>query len=167
MWMVVLHKLVSNLSACCITFLKRIMCSARVKCEKVSRKLGGKSNFYFIYQKTPQKMISFLLDTGITDLETGKYYFKSTETREHSFMLESNSAVEKHYCVTRKELLVIVRSIVHFNHYLYGRKFIIQNDAPAAQWLLRVQSPEGQLAHWFHKIKQYDFIFQNLHGKSN
>lgn len=112
-------------------------------------------------------MISFLLDTDITDLETRKYYFKSTETREHSSMLESNSAVEKHYCVTRKEQLVIVRSIDHFNHYLYGRKFIIQNDAPAAQWLLRVQSPEGQLAHWFHKIKQYDFIFRYLHGKSN
>lgn len=67
----------------------------------------------------------------------------------------------------RKELLAIVRSIDHFHHYLYGRKLVIQNNPTAAQWLLRVQSPEGQLAHWFHKIKQYDFIFQYLHGKSN
>lgn len=67
----------------------------------------------------------------------------------------------------RKELLAIGRSIDHFHHYFYGRKIVIQNNPTAAQWLLRVQNPEGQLAHWFRKIKQYDFIFQYLHGKSN
>jgi len=77
------------------------------------------------------------------------------------------SAAEKHYCVTRKELLAIVRSIDHFRRYVYGTKFIIQNDPTAAQWLLIVQSPEGQLAHWLPKTKWYDFIFQYVQGNSN
>lgn len=92
------------------------------KREKVYRKLGVKSALIlFIKTNLTNKYIPnikyipnqnqtvFPLDSNITVLETGKYDFKSAETTEHSFMLYSNTAAEKCYCVTRKELLAIVK----------------------------------------------------------
>ncbi len=45
------------------------------------------------------------------------------------------SKPERNYCVTRKELLAIVRNLAHFHSYLYGAKFVIQTDDTALQWL--------------------------------
>ena len=38
------------------------------------------------------------------------------------------SKSERHYCVTRKELLAVVVFLYHFRQYLLGRKFILQTD---------------------------------------
>lgn len=113
-----------------------------------------------------QNQTVFPLDSNITVLETGKYDFKSAETTEHSFMLYSNTAAEKCYCVTRKELLATVKQVDHSDHYLDGRKFIIQSNPTASQYLLRVQSSEGQSAHCLHEIKWSYFIFQYFNGKN-
>lgn len=119
------------------------------KRKKVNRKLGVKSALILFIKTnltnnkktpknpklryTPKPKLSFLLDTNITVLETGKYDFKSAETTEHSLMLYLNTAAEKCYCVTRKELLAIVKYVDHSDHYLDGREFIIQSNPTAAQ----------------------------------
>ena len=58
---------------------------------------------------------------------------------------------EMNYCVTRKELLAIVKSVEHFDHYLYGQKFLIRTDH-ALKWLLSFKNPEEQVARWIDRL---------------
>ena len=54
------------------------------------------------------------------------------------------SRPERQYCVTRRQLLAVVRAVQHFHPYLYGRRFTIRTDHAALRWLLSFRSPEGQ-----------------------
>lgn len=56
------------------------------------------------------------------------------------------SKPEKNYCVTRCELLAVVKSVFHFYNYLYGRKFLFRTDHAALKWLLQFKNPKGQVA---------------------
>ncbi|GBM60823.1 Retrovirus-related Pol polyprotein from transposon 297 [Araneus ventricosus] len=74
---------------------------------------------------------------------------------------------ERNYCVTRKELLVIVKSIEHFYHYLYGQKFLQRTDHASLKWLLNFKEPEGQIARWIQRLQEYDFEIQHRKGTSH
>ena len=50
---------------------------------------------------------------------------------------------EKNYCVTRKQLLAVVKAVEHFNYYLYGQKFRVRTDHSALQWLMNFRNPHG------------------------
>ncbi|GBM11198.1 Retrovirus-related Pol polyprotein from transposon 297 [Araneus ventricosus] len=74
---------------------------------------------------------------------------------------------ERNYCVTRKELLAIVKSIKHFHHYLYGGKFLLRTDHASLRWLLNFREPEGQIARWIQRLQEYDFEIQHRKGTSH
>lgn len=71
---------------------------------------------------------------------------------------------EHQYCVTRKELLALVRSVQHFHHHLYGKRFTIRTDHAALKWLLSFRNPEGQVARWIECLQQYDFKIEHRAG---
>jgi hypothetical protein len=54
--------------------------------------------------------------------------------------------VERNYCVTRRELLVIVRTLEHFHKYLYREEFHLLTDPSALTWLMSFTNLEGQTA---------------------
>ncbi|GBM78409.1 hypothetical protein AVEN_158378-1 [Araneus ventricosus] len=74
---------------------------------------------------------------------------------------------ERNYCVTRKELLAIVKSIELFHHYHYGRKFHLWTDYDSLRWLLNFREPEGQIARWIQRLQEYDFEIQHRKGTSH
>ena len=78
---------------------------------------------------------------------------------------------ERNYCVTRRELLAMVKSISHFHHYLYGRHFLLRTDHAALRWLLNFKNPEGQIARWIQHLQEYDLEIQHrpgrLHGNAD
>ena len=77
------------------------------------------------------------------------------------------SRPERQYCVTRRELLAVVRAVQHFHPYLYGRSFIIRTDHAALRWLLSFRSPEGQVARWLERLQQYDFQIEHRAGANH
>ncbi|XP_035232290.1 uncharacterized protein LOC118204076 [Stegodyphus dumicola] len=77
------------------------------------------------------------------------------------------SKPERNYCVTRKELLAIVKAIEHFHHYLYGRKFLLRTDHASLTWRLNFKNPEGQIARWIQRLREYDFDIKHRKGSSH
>ena len=63
------------------------------------------------------------------------------------------SRVECNYCVTRREILALVKGIEHFHYYLYGRRFVARTDCACIRWLLNFRRPEGQIAQWVQKLR--------------
>ena len=63
----------------------------------------------------------------------------------------------RNYCITRKELLAIVKFCRQFRHYLLGRYFLIRTDHNSLTWLTRFRHVEGQLARWLEELAEYDF----------
>ena len=78
---------------------------------------------------------------------------------------------ELNYCTTRRELLAVVKSIEHFHHFLYGRRFTVRTDHAALKWLMNFRQPEGQVARWIERLQQYDFSIEHrpgsLHGNAD
>ena len=74
---------------------------------------------------------------------------------------------EKQYCVSRKELLTIIKAVKHFHHYLYGRPFVIRTDHSALRWLFNFRESEGQIARWIQKLQEYTFSIQHRAGPTH
>ncbi|UYV61724.1 hypothetical protein LAZ67_1006165, partial [Cordylochernes scorpioides] len=73
-----------------------------------------------------------------------------------AYFSKTLSKPERNYCVTRKELLAIVKSIEHFHHYLYGQEIILRSDHASLQCLLNFKNPEGPTTRSKGKLKIYN-----------
>lgn len=72
-----------------------------------------------------------------------------------AYFSKTFNKAERRYCVTRRELLAIVRTISHFKYYIYGLPFMVRTDNPALQWLMSFREPEGQIARWLEELVLY------------
>ena len=92
----------------------------------------------------------FIVDCDASDNGIGAVLsqVQGEEEKIIGFFSRSLSKPEKNYCVTRKELLALIKGIKHFHHYLYGVHFLIRTDHGALRWLLNFEEPEGQIAQW-------------------
>ncbi|GBM32909.1 Retrovirus-related Pol polyprotein from transposon 412 [Araneus ventricosus] len=59
------------------------------------------------------------------------------------------------------------KSLEHFHHYLYGRKFLLQTDHASLRWLLNFKKPEIQIARWIQRLQEYNFEIQHRKGTSH
>ncbi|XP_076383753.1 uncharacterized protein LOC143261038 [Megalopta genalis] len=104
-----------------------------------------------------------------TELESflGLCTLLSEQGRERviAYFSKTLGKAEKNCCVTRKELLAIVKSIEHFHHYLYGCRFLLRTDHAALRWLLSFKNPEGQVARWIERIQGYEFEVKHREGR--
>ncbi|GBM61235.1 Retrovirus-related Pol polyprotein from transposon 297 [Araneus ventricosus] len=102
----------------------------------------------------PRTDKEFILDTDSSNKGKGAVLSQKigNEERVIAYFSESLGKPERNYCVTRKELLAIVKSIEHFYHYLYGRKFLLRTDHASLRCLLNFREPEDQIARWIQRI---------------
>lgn len=110
--------------------------------------------------------LSFILDTDAsnTGIEAVLSQQQEDEEKVIAYYSATLSCPERNYCVTRKELLAMIRAVKHFHPYLYGRKFLLRTDHAALRWLLNFRNPEGQLARWLQTLQQYEFDIQHRSG---
>ncbi|GFW62057.1 retrovirus-related Pol polyprotein from transposon 412 [Trichonephila clavipes] len=73
----------------------------------------------------PQTDKPFILDTDASNESVGAVLSQEIDGQERvvAYWSKFLSKPERNYCVTRKELLAIVKAIEHFHHYLYGQNF--------------------------------------------
>ena len=111
----------------------------------------------------------FILDTDASDVGIGAVLSRTKDGKEQviAFFSRALSKPERNYCVTRKELLALVKAVHHFHHYLYGRQFMVRTDHSALQWLMKFRTPEGQIARWLQKLQDCDFKVLHRAGRKH
>ena len=88
----------------------------------------------------PDSTAEFILDTDASNHGIGAVLSQVKDGFKHpvAYVSRTLAKVEGNYCVTRKELLVV----------LQGPKFRIRTDDAPLRTVLKVKEPEGQLARW-------------------
>jgi transposase InsO family protein len=101
----------------------------------------------------------WILDTDASKTGLGAVLSQVQDGQERVIAYFSRvlSSAERNYCVTRLELLAMVKAISHFHVYLYGRKFTLRTDHSSLTWLYRFKEPEGQMCRWLERLQNYDF----------
>ncbi|GBM21343.1 Retrovirus-related Pol polyprotein from transposon 412 [Araneus ventricosus] len=95
-----------------------------------------------------------ILDTDASNEGIGAVLSQNIKNEERVIAYFSKSLGKpERNCVTRKELLAIVKFIEHFHHYLYGRKFLLRTNHASLRWLLHFKEPEGQIARWIQDFR--------------
>ncbi|GBM47411.1 Retrovirus-related Pol polyprotein from transposon 297 [Araneus ventricosus] len=117
----------------------------------------------------PRNDKEFIFDTNASNEGIGAVLSHKIGNEEFviAYFSKSLGKPERNYCVTRKELLAIVKSIEHFHHYLYGWKFLLQTDHASLRWLLNFIETEGQIARWIQRLKEYDSEIQHRKATSH
>jgi len=81
----------------------------------------------------PQPGVKFITDTDASNIGISGVISQVQDGSEQvvSYFSKSLSKAERNYCVTRQELLAIVKTLVHFYGYLYGQEFHLRTDHSA------------------------------------
>ena len=106
---------------------------------------------------TPQATGCFHLDAGTSLRSLGVVLSQSQVGVERVIAYASRtlSQQEGAYCVTRKELLLVVFGLQKFRPYLTGRHFEVRVDHAAIQWLRKTPVPLAQTARWLLFIEKH------------
>jgi hypothetical protein len=117
----------------------------------------------------PEPDKEFILDTDASFGCVGAVLSQECDGQEKvtAYWSKCLSKSERNYCVTRKELLAMVKAVEHFHHYLYGRKFVLRTDHASLTWLLNFKNPEGQVARWIQRLQEYDIDLKHRKGSSH
>lgn len=117
----------------------------------------------------PSRDGRFVVDTDASN--TGIGGVLSQIQGEHTVVIayfsKSLSKPERNYCVTRRELLAVVKVLQHFSKYLIGRQFTLRTDHAALQWILQFKNPEGQVARWLEQLQEFNFVTEHRSGKGH
>ena len=109
----------------------------------------------------------FILDTDASGDAIGAELIQLQEGEERVIAYGSMSLApeQRRYCVTRLELLALVRFTRQYRHYLLGRQFTVRTDHHSLLWLLNFKYPQGQLARWIEELSQYHLVVEYRPGK--
>lgn len=112
---------------------------------------------------------NFIVDTDASSTGIGGVLSQCKDGREVviAYYSKSLSKAERNYCVTRRELLAIIKTLRHFKKYLLGRKFLVRTDHAALNWLLNFKNPEGQVARWIEQLQEYEFDIEHRNGRAH
>ena len=88
----------------------------------------------------------FIIDTDASEKGIGAVLSQEQNGQEKviAYFSRTLSRTKQNYCVTRRELLAMVKGIEHFHYYLYGRRFTLRTDHASLRWFLNFRQPEGQ-----------------------
>lgn len=114
----------------------------------------------------PDYKLPFILDTDASQVGIGAVLSQIQEGQERviAYYSKMHSPEERNYCVTRQELLAIIKGVKHFRPHLYGKPFKVRTDHASLVWLLRNPNPSGQLARWIETLSVYQYSLEYRKG---
>ena len=113
----------------------------------------------------PDPRLSYVFDTDASDVGVGAVLSQVQDGQERVIAYYSKTLAppKRNYCVTRRELLAVVKAVRHFRPYLYGRRFKLRTDHASLQWLCQRREPSHQVARWLEILAE----FNNQHGNAD
>ncbi|GFX12687.1 retrovirus-related Pol polyprotein from transposon opus [Trichonephila clavipes] len=118
--------------------------------------LAGNTWFSTLDLKSGHESIGAVLSQEIDGQERVIAYFSKCLSKP-----------ERNYCVTRKELLAIVKAVEPFHPCLYGQSFLLRTDHASLTWLLNFKNSEGQIARWIQRLQEYDVEIHHRKGSAH
>ena len=102
----------------------------------------------------------FVLDTDASGVAIGAELsqVQSGVERVIAYGSFALSKEQQRYCVTRRELLAVVRFTHQYRHYLVGKPFVIRTDHSSLRWLMHFKEPQGQMARWLEEMSHYPIL---------
>ena len=78
----------------------------------------------------PKETGKFILNTDVGNNGIGAVLSKiqNGEEKVIAYTSRALNRSERRYCVTRRELLAVVRFITYFKHYLYSQRFLLRTE---------------------------------------
>jgi len=94
----------------------------------------------------PRPGEEFIVDADASNTGVGVVLSQKQDGEEQviDYFSKALSKPETNYCVTRKELLAVVKTVEHFHKYLYGQRFKLRTDHASLKWLFQFKNPERQ-----------------------
>lgn len=77
------------------------------------------------------------------------------------------NTAQKNYSTTDKELLAIILAIEQFQHYIWGKKFVLYTDHQALTYLFNQNKTNSRLLRWKLTLSEYDFQIIHRKGSNN
>ena len=106
----------------------------------------------------------FTLQTNASDRGVGAVLSQTDENGQEHPVAYFSRKREAHYSTVEKECLVATHA---FRVYLLGRKFVIQTDHRAMEWLNRLKDNNARLTRWSLALQPYDFSVHYRTGTAN
>ena len=114
----------------------------------------------------PDPTLPYVLDTDASAVGVGAVLSQVQNGRERVIAYYSKTLAppERNYCVTRRELLAVVKAVSHFRPYLYGRPFTLRTDHASLMWLCRRKEPSHQVARWLEILSEFKYRLEHRAG---
>ena len=91
----------------------------------------------------PNSRRQYILDTSASGCGVGAMLSQVQNgcKRIISYNSKTLTPLERNYCITRWELLAVVKAVKHFQPYLYRQKFLLWTDHASLRWLCKKREP--------------------------
>jgi len=113
--------------------------------------------------------LEYILGTNASDQNVSAVLSQVQESREIvvAYCSKFLSPTERNYCITRKELLAVIKSVKYYRPYPYGRRFRLATDHPSLIWLCKRAEPSSQVAKWFAILAELFYGIEHRPGKKH
>ena len=114
----------------------------------------------------PDPRLTYFLDTDASKDGVGAVLsqIQGGEERVIGYYSKTLTPPERNYCVTRRELLAVVKGVKHFRPYLYGQQFNLRTDHASLMWLCRRKEPSDQVARWLETLAEFRYTLAHRAG---
>ncbi|CAM5175901.1 unnamed protein product [Eretmochelys imbricata] len=112
----------------------------------------------------------FLVTTAASERGVGAVLMQKGPDQEfHPVVFLSKKVFEResNWSVSEKECYAIVYALEKLRPYVWGRRFHLQTDHAALQWLHTAMGNNKKLIRWSFALQDFDFDIQHISGASN
>lgn len=117
----------------------------------------------------PDYSKTFYISVDASNFAVGAYISNEPPNNDRpiEFFSKALSTTQQNYSTTHKELLAIILAIERFQHYIWGKHFVMHTDHQALTYLFSQNKVGSRLLRWKLALAEYDFDIIHRKGKNN